>query len=91
MTRGELWRADFGFPFGRGPGFRRPILIVQDDAFNESKINTIDFEEACAREQGEDSTRVAVREIKHNELLFRYAIDRLWILATNVVKICSYT
>ncbi len=60
MTRGELWWADFGFPFGSEPGFRSPILIVQDDAFNESKINTIDFEEACAREQGEDSTRVAV-------------------------------
>jgi mRNA-degrading endonuclease toxin of MazEF toxin-antitoxin module len=60
MTRGELWWADFGFPFGSEPGFRSPILIVQDDAFNESKINTIDFEEACAWEQGEDSTRVAV-------------------------------
>jgi mRNA-degrading endonuclease toxin of MazEF toxin-antitoxin module len=60
MTRGELWWADFGFPFGSEPGFRSPILIVQDDAFNESEINTIDFEEACAREQGEDSTCVAV-------------------------------
>jgi mRNA interferase MazF len=41
MTRGELWWADFGLPFGSEPGFRRPILIVQDDAFNKSKINTI--------------------------------------------------
>ena len=41
MTRGELWWADFGLPFGSEPGFRRPVLIVQDDAFNKSKINTI--------------------------------------------------
>jgi mRNA interferase MazF len=41
MTRGEIWWADFGIPFGSEPGFRRPVLIVQDDAFNKSKINTV--------------------------------------------------
>lgn len=41
MTRGELWWADFGLPFGSEPGFRRPVLIVQDDAFNKSTIHTI--------------------------------------------------
>jgi mRNA interferase MazF len=41
MMRGELWWTDFGLPFGSEPGFRRPILIVQDDAFNKSKINTV--------------------------------------------------
>jgi mRNA interferase MazF len=41
MTRGEIWWADFGLPFGSEAGFRRPVLIVQDDAFNESKIRTI--------------------------------------------------
>ncbi|MCX7026136.1 MAG: type II toxin-antitoxin system PemK/MazF family toxin [Spirochaetes bacterium] len=41
MMRGEIWWADFGVPFGSEPGFRRPVLIVQDDAFNRSKIDTI--------------------------------------------------
>ena len=41
MTRGELWWADFGLPFGSEPGFRRPVLIVQNDAFNKSTIHTI--------------------------------------------------
>jgi mRNA interferase MazF len=41
MTRGEIWWADFGIPFGSEPGFRRPVLIIQDDSFNKSKINTI--------------------------------------------------
>ena len=36
MTRGEIWWADFGLPFGSEPGFRRPVLIVQDDSFNRS-------------------------------------------------------
>ncbi|HCC36909.1 MAG TPA: mRNA interferase MazF2 [Treponema sp.] len=40
MTRGELWWADFGIPFGSEPGFKRPVLIVQNDFFNKSKINT---------------------------------------------------
>jgi mRNA interferase MazF len=41
MTRGEIWWADFGVPFGSETGFRRPVVIIQDDAFNRSKINTV--------------------------------------------------
>jgi mRNA interferase MazF len=41
MIRGEIWWADFGIPFGSEPGFRRPVLIVQDDSFNTSRINTV--------------------------------------------------
>ena len=41
MTRGEIWWADFGIPFGSEPGFRRPVLIIQDDSFNKSKINKV--------------------------------------------------
>ena len=41
MTRGEIWLAEFGIPYGGEPGFTRPVLIVQDDSFNESRIKTI--------------------------------------------------
>lgn len=41
MMRGEIWWADFGLPFGSEPGFRRPVLVVQNDAFNESRISTV--------------------------------------------------
>ncbi|MDA3948257.1 MAG: type II toxin-antitoxin system PemK/MazF family toxin [Spirochaeta sp.] len=41
MTRGELWWADFGIPFGSKPGFRRPVLVVQDDTYTQSRINTV--------------------------------------------------
>ena len=40
MTRGELWWADFGVPFGSEPGYKRPVLIIQNDFFNRSMINT---------------------------------------------------
>jgi mRNA interferase MazF len=40
MTRGELWWADFGLPFGSEPGYKRPVFIIQNDFFNNSKINT---------------------------------------------------
>jgi mRNA interferase MazF len=40
MIRGDIWWADFGIPFGSEPGFRRPVLIIQSDAFNKSKMNT---------------------------------------------------
>ena len=41
MIRGEIWRAEFGIPYGSETGYTRPVLIVQDDSFNESKIRTI--------------------------------------------------
>ena len=40
MERGEIWWADLGSPEGSSPGFRRPLLIVQSDAFNRSRIAT---------------------------------------------------
>ncbi|GHV40643.1 mRNA interferase [Spirochaetia bacterium] len=40
MTRGEIWWADYGIPYGSEPGFRRPVIILQNDFFNNSKINT---------------------------------------------------
>jgi len=41
MIRGEIWWAEFGIPYGSETGFSRPVLIVQDDSFNESRIKTI--------------------------------------------------
>lgn len=40
MKRGELWWASLPAPTGSGPGTRRPVLIVQANAFNESRIST---------------------------------------------------
>ncbi len=39
--RGEIWWAALPEPVGSGPGYKRPVLIVQSDDFNKSKINTI--------------------------------------------------
>ena len=41
MRRGEIWWASLPNPQGSGPGFRRPVVVVQDDPFNESRINTV--------------------------------------------------
>jgi len=40
MTRGEIWWVDLGLLGGSEPAFIRPVLIIQDDAFNKSKIST---------------------------------------------------
>jgi len=40
MIRGELWWADLGIPFGSEPGYKRPVFVIQNDFFNNSKINT---------------------------------------------------
>jgi len=41
MKRGEVWWADMPQPTASEPGFRRPVLILQSDDFNRSRINTI--------------------------------------------------
>jgi mRNA interferase MazF len=40
IQRGEIWWADRGEPRGSELGLRRPLLIVQSDAFNRSRIET---------------------------------------------------
>jgi len=41
MKRGEIWWASLPEPTGSGPGFRRPVLIVQSNPFNSSRIATV--------------------------------------------------
>ena len=41
MERGEIWWASLPDPRGSAPGFRRPVVIVQADAFNRSRIGTV--------------------------------------------------
>jgi len=41
VERGDIWWADLDEPSGSEPGFRRPVLIVQSDAFNRSRLQTV--------------------------------------------------
>lgn len=41
IRRGEVWWASLGAPRGSGPGYRRPVLVIQSDAFNRSTIDTV--------------------------------------------------
>ncbi len=41
MQRGEIWWADLPIPVASEPGYRRPVLIVQSDEFNRSRIRTV--------------------------------------------------
>lgn len=41
MQRGEVWWADLPRPVASEPGYRRPVLIIQSDEFNRSRIRTV--------------------------------------------------
>ena len=41
VSQGEIWWADLPAPAGSGPGFRRPVVVVQGDALNRSRIATV--------------------------------------------------
>ena len=41
IAQGEVWWADLGEPARSEPGFRRPVVVVQGDAFNASSLRTV--------------------------------------------------
>ena len=41
ISQGEVWWADLRAPTGSEPGFRRPVVVVQGDALNRSRIATV--------------------------------------------------
>jgi len=41
MQRGEIWWASMPAPRRSEPGYRRPVLIIQHDDFNRSRIATV--------------------------------------------------
>jgi mRNA interferase MazF len=41
MQRGDIWWADLPGPIGAAPGYRRPVLLIQADAFTKSQIATV--------------------------------------------------
>jgi mRNA interferase MazF len=40
LSQGDVWWADLGDPVGPEPGFRRPVVVVQSDSFNRSRLAT---------------------------------------------------
>jgi mRNA interferase MazF len=40
MRRGEIWWASLPPPTGSGPGYRHPVVVIQTNEFNESRIKT---------------------------------------------------
>ena len=41
IAQGEVWWADLTVPTGSGPGFRRPVVVVQGDSLNRSRVATV--------------------------------------------------
>ena len=41
MVRGEIWWANLPSPAGSKPAKRRPVLVIQNDSFTRSNINTV--------------------------------------------------
>ncbi len=40
IAQGEVWWANLPEPFGSEAGYRRPVVVVQGDRFNRSRIST---------------------------------------------------
>ncbi len=41
LNQGEIWWAELGEPSGSGPGYRRPVIVVQGNPLNRSRLATV--------------------------------------------------
>jgi len=41
ILQGEVWWADLADPAGSEPGFRRPVVVIQGDSFNRSRLASV--------------------------------------------------
>jgi len=41
IEQGEIYWVDLGEPTGSGPGYKHPHVVIQNNLFNASKINTV--------------------------------------------------
>jgi mRNA interferase MazF len=41
VSQGDVWWADLGEPRGSGPAFRRPVVVIQGDSLNRSRVATV--------------------------------------------------
>ncbi len=41
VLQGDLFWIDLGDPTGSGPGYRHPHVVIQNNLFNGSRINTV--------------------------------------------------
>lgn len=41
ISQGHVYWADLPSPTGSGPGFRRPVVVVQGDTLNRSRVRTV--------------------------------------------------
>ena len=41
LAQGDVWWVEFPEPAGSGPGFRRPVVVVQGNHLNRSRIATV--------------------------------------------------
>ena len=41
VAQGDVFWADLPPPAGSEPGFRRPVVVIQNNSFNQSRLNTV--------------------------------------------------
>ena len=41
IAQSEVWWADLADPIGSAPGYRRPVVVIQSDALNQSQLATV--------------------------------------------------
>jgi mRNA interferase MazF len=81
ISQGDIFWLNLGPPFGSEPGYRHPHVVIQNNAFNRSRINTVIV---CAL-----TTNLALAEAPGNVLLRRGEANLPTDSVVNVTQILT--
>ena len=88
IRRGQVWWADLGEPRGSEPGFRRPVVVVQEDGLTESALATVMVAPLTsniqrARAQGNTTLKASVTGLPKDSVALTcqlLTLDKEWLV-----------
>lgn len=75
ISQGDVWWADLHEPSGSAPGYRRPVVVIQGDAFNRSAISTVVCIALTSNEKWVDSPGNVALTARASGLLRRSVVN----------------
>ena len=90
MRRGEIWWASLPDPVGSEPGVNRPVLVVQDDLFNEVSLRTVIVAAITSNLRRAEAPGNVRLEIRDSELFQPSVVNVTQIFTIEKAKLYDY-
>jgi mRNA interferase MazF len=90
MHRGEIWWASLPDPMGSEPGFNRPVVVVQDDLFNEINLRTVIVAAITSNLRRADAPGNVRLEVRDSKLAHPSVVNVTQLFTIDKTKLIEY-